>query len=73
MNGSLNDVFNWVNENKLALNTEKTKSIVFGSRYMLAKKPQLNLVIGSTPIQQVNTIKLLGLTIVDSLSWSVHL
>ena len=40
---------------------------------MLAKKPQLNLVIGSTPIQQVNTIKLLGLTIVDSLSWSVHI
>ena len=39
---------------------------------MLAKRPQLNLVIGNTPIQQVNMIKLLGLTIVDSLSWSVH-
>lgn len=73
INNTLIDVYNWVESNKLVLNIVKTKSIVFGSRHLLANKPQLNLVIGTTIIQQVKTIKLLGLTIVSSLSWSDHI
>ena len=39
-------------------------------RYILGKNPQLKPSISTTQVEQVNTIKLLGVTIDNSLSWS---
>lgn len=73
LNMALADIYKWIESNKLVLNISKTKAIVLGSRHMLCKNPQLKLSIGSTDIEQVNTIKLLGVTIESSLSWSKHI
>ena len=70
LSGALTNIYEWIECNKLVLNISKTKAIVLGSRHMLGKNPQLKLSIGNTQIEQVNTIKLLGVTIESSLSWS---
>lgn len=73
LSSALTDVNNWVQHNQLVLNIAKTKSIVFGSRHRLVNNPVLNLSINNNNIEQVNSIKLLGLTIDKSLSWSNHI
>ena len=73
LSSALTDIYEWIECNKLVLNISKTKAIVLGSRYMLGKNPQVKLSIGTTHIEQVNTIKLLGVTIDSSLSWSKHI
>jgi hypothetical protein len=54
--------------NTLVLNTPKTKSIV-----SLRPKPQLELCIKGVAIEQVEEIKLIGLTLDGQLSWSSHI
>ena len=56
-----------------ALNISDTKSIVFGTKHSLNPKPQLNLVINNGETEQVEMIKLLGLTLDCKLSWSKHI
>ena len=73
LGNALDEINKWVGSNKLILNISKTKSILFGSRHRLAKNPELKLVINVTNIEQVDSIKLLGLTIDSSLSWSKHI
>ena len=53
----------WVASNKLVLNISKTKSIVFGTNHSLSSRPQLNLVMNSVAVEQVEEIKLLGVTL----------
>ena len=66
-------VANWVSDNKLVLNIAKTKSILIGSKHQLEAKPKLNLFIDNIHIEQVNEVKLLGITIDSALSWSKHI
>ena len=73
LNMALADIYKWIECNKLVLIISKTKAIALGSRHMLSKSPKLKLAIGTTQIEQVNTIKLLGVTIDSSLSWSKHI
>ena len=56
-------VSEWVARNKLTLNIYKTKSIVFGTKHSLNPKPQLNLVINTVEIEQVEMSKLLVVTL----------
>ena len=67
LNKELLLVSEWVARNKLALNISKTKSIVFGTKYSLNLKPQVNLVINHVEIEQVEMTKLLGVSLVVSL------
>ncbi len=73
LNSELDFIEKWILENKLILNTSKTKSIVFGSNYSLRSEPELKLFINNTPIQQVKETKLLGITPDNRLSWSKHI
>ena len=66
-------LFNWIKTNKLILNISKTKSIMFGSKYRLLHYPKINIQIDGQTIQQVKTVKLLGLWLDCSLSWSDHI
>ena len=66
-------LFNWIKTNKLILNISKTKSIMFGSKYRLLHNPKINIQIDGQTIQQVKTVKLLGLCLDCSLSWSDHI
>ncbi len=73
LNEELESIDKLILENKLILNTSKTKSIVFGSNYSLRSKPELKLYINKTLIQQVKEVKLLGITLDNKLSWSKHI
>ncbi len=55
------------------LNIEKTTSIIFGSKFKLANDASLNLSIEGLQLKQVNQIKLLGITLDSSLSWTAHI
>jgi hypothetical protein len=48
LSSELRMVSEWVDVKKLVLNISKIKCIVFGSRYMLADDPQLNLSMNRT-------------------------
>ena len=68
----LKAVVNWVTANRLVLNLSKTVSIVFGSRHNVASQPMLDLQISSQPVKQESKLKLLGLSICNTLSWTDH-
>lgn len=56
--------------NKLALNISKTKCIVFGTKRMLGKPCNLNLIIDTSVVEQVSQTKLLGVKLDSQLSWA---
>ena len=70
LNGELRVIERWMRLNKLVLNKEKTKCIVLGSNYSLRCLPTLHLKMGDSEIEQVNEVKLLGITVDDKLSWN---
>ena len=77
----LNDVLNkelqvlqdWISCNKLVLNIPKTKSILIGSRHKLFRSPKLDLKLNNVTVEQVNSIKLLGVMLDSRLSFSNHI
>ncbi len=69
----MNAVSDWVISNRLVLIILKTKSIVFGPRHSLAKNPTLDLHILGQSIKQDDKVRLLGITISNTLSWSEHI
>ena len=73
LNKELELVLRWVKNNKMILNTSKTKSILFGTQSMLQSNPKLNLLLDKTEVLQVDEVKLLGVTIDKKLSWSSHI
>lgn len=73
LNKELQLVYEWITNNKMVLNISKTKSIVFGTKYSLRSKPQLNLSLNNVAVEQVQEIKLLGVTLDSILSWSEHI
>lgn len=54
LQNELNAITNWVKLNKLALNISKTKCIVFGTKRMLGKPCNLNLIIDTSVVEQVS-------------------
>lgn len=69
----ISTLYNWIKTNKLILNISKTMSIMFGSKYRLSENPKMNIQIEGQTIQQVKTVKLLGLWLDCTLSWSDHI
>ena len=58
-------------KNKLAINTEKTKSMFFGKIKTYSKKEQIN--IDKERIENVDSIRYLGITIDNKLSFKNHI
>ena len=73
LQNDLNNVSDWLNENKLSLNIEKTKSLLFGSRKKLHGAAALDIKIRDSAIQAVDRFKYLGVCFDPSLTWSVHI
>ena len=63
-------VLEWVASNKLVLNISATKSIVFCTNHSLSSRPQLNLIMDTVAVEQVEETKLLGVTLDCKLSLS---
>ena len=70
MNRELKNVHEWLKLNKLCLNIEKTKYMIF------SRKPtpvELDISIDDKKLNQVGSFNFLGLTISDKLDWTPHL
>lgn len=68
LNRELQSVVDWITNNKLVLNVSKTKSIEFGTNHCLRKEPRLKLYVNDAAVEQVQEIKLLGITMDSKLS-----
>ncbi|RUA05977.1 MAG: hypothetical protein DSY43_03215, partial [Gammaproteobacteria bacterium] len=65
------NVKEWLNANKLTLNTSKTEFMLIGSRQRLMTVETVpSLTINGASIKQVSSTKSLGVLIDESLSWN---
>ena len=70
INNELEKITKWLQINKLSLNTQKTKLMIFHRKQKHIK--ELNIVINGTKIDRVESFNFLGLTIDETLSWAQH-
>lgn len=70
MNRDLNVYMNWLIHNRLKINLDKTKYVMFKQKNKIVRNPQIK--INSINIEQVDTIKYLGLIMDNNLSWKDH-
>ena len=71
-NQQLKNIDNWLTSNKLSLNIDKTKYIVFHTPH--SKIPEnTNLQLRNVNLKRVQCIKFLGVFIHENLSWKPHM
>ena len=66
----LNEIQKWTTNQKMVLNEEKTKSMIFNFNRTKQFSTRLNL--NNNNIEQVKSIKLLGTYITDDLKWNMN-
>ena len=69
VNEELNKLKKWMDTNKLSLNLNKTKAMMFGNS---KTNPKLQIMIGGVHIENVDENKFLGVIIDRKLSWKAH-
>ena len=68
----LRDVANWFQVNKLTLNVDKTKLMIFGTNHMIDKCSNVTVSYEGNVIEKVDEFKYLGVTFDSKLTWSTH-
>ena len=71
INNELQNVSNWLVSNKLTLNVNKTKYMMFYKHPKVVAP--LNIKINNNTISRVNTFNFLGLHLNSNLSWNTHI
>ena len=71
LNQELHAVAEWMKSNRLALSILKTNLVLFHSKRLKPYK-SLNLKIDGVNIQEVSTVKYLGVTFDSNLTWKNH-
>ena len=66
---NLNEVNKWYLKNRLRINVEKTKVLLLKSKDF----NELDITIDGRKVEQVKSMKYLGLTIDDELKWNIHI
>ena len=67
INNELEKITLWLKMNKLSLNVQKTKFMIFHRKHKQIS--ELNIAINDTDIERVESFNFLGLHIHESLSW----
>ena len=70
INSELKKVTQWIRANKLSLNFQKTKYMLFSNS--IDALP-INLVFDDIPLENVSHIKFLGIIVDAKLSWKFHI
>ena len=70
-NFELNKLSEWFKSNKLSLNVDKTKFIIFGNKHILLNSSQL--ILDGKILEQVKETKFLGVVLDEKLNWSQHI
>ena len=71
LNSELKSVHLWLSANKLTLNVNKSKFMLF-SKHKNTQLPELNLQINNSNIQSTSEFNFLGLHINTKLNWDTH-
>ena len=70
INNELEKITLWLKMNKLSLNVQKTKFMIFHRKQKQIS--EINIAINDTDIERVESFNFLGLHIHESLSWRTH-
>ena len=71
VNDDLLKISNWFNKNKLSINTDKTKYMIF-SEIERRDLPQVSIILNDKFISNTDCIKFLGVYIQSDLKWNKH-
>ena len=72
MEEDLRNLEGWFKKNKLTLNAKKTNYMIFGLRAKLKEIHHHSLHFGTTPIERVQSVKYLGITLDPVLNFNKH-
>ena len=72
-NEELKSISEWVNSNKLSLNTTKTHAIIFRTINTHIPENLPKLTLGDQDIEYVESTEFLGVTFTKHLSWKAHM
>lgn len=72
MQNEINKIIQWLNVNKLSINSTKTKFIIFKSKNKRLEE-QITLKVNNEIIDKVYHAKFLGVTIDENLTWKNHM
>ena len=72
-NDDLNNIYNWLDANKLSLNFIKTKHVLFRTPHSKPPPPHLSLRVNGKNIKRVCEVNFLGITYNENLSWKKHM
>ncbi len=69
------NIVNWCDDNRIAINNEKTKAILIITCQKLCTLPvkELNITVKGKVLENVKHEKLLGLVVDQNLSWNSHI
>ena len=70
INNELKKVNTWLQLNKLSLNTDKSKFMLFHKK---RTRPEINISINNSDIERVSQFNFLGFVLDESLSWKNHI
>ena len=70
LNLELSKVSNWLSANKLSINVDKSKLLIFSQRNSITKA---ELSINNEKLHEVNHAKYLGVLIDNKLKWDYHI
>jgi hypothetical protein len=71
INTELSKVIKWLNTNKLSLNIQKTKFMIFHQPQKVFRQPKI--VVNDISIESVNSFNFLGIHLDKHLNWKQHL
>src|SRR6056300_915965 len=73
INDELNELHIWLSVNKLSINIDKTKYIIFKTKNKVINYCDIDLKINDASIERVANFNFLGLTIDECVSWKPHI
>ena len=73
INNELSKIASWFTFNKLLINSTKCSYTLFGPKILTNNIPNLNIKICNTILPKSTSIKFLGITIKDNLTWDDHI
>ena len=69
----LHNISRWCNNNKISINLKKTKSVIFGTRYMLKKFSNPKIELEGIVLENVGHYKYLGINLDSTLNFNKHM